>query len=67
MWSMSITFPTTVLQHLQDTRSEWVIEQRLDRGLRLKPNGAFVLHFPTKRGFDAGRIWYVCVTFVHLR
>jgi hypothetical protein len=49
----------TVLEHLQDSRSDWVQEQGLHRGLRINSNGTFVLHFPAKRGFDAGRIWYV--------
>jgi len=47
-----------VLEHLQDAHGMWLVEQELDRGLRLNTNGTFVLQFePRKRGFDAGRIW----------
>jgi hypothetical protein len=52
----------TVLQHLQNTHHGWIVSQGLDRGLRLNPNGTFVLQFPnTSRGYDSGRIWYVCL------
>eukprot|EP00977_Amphora_coffeiformis_P003959 scaffold793_cov161-Amphora_coffeaeformis.AAC.11 len=49
-----------VLQHLQETKADWLVRQGLDRGLRLKSNGTAVLQFPPKQGFDSGgRIWYV--------
>jgi hypothetical protein len=54
----------TVLEHLQDSRSDWLQDQGLHRGLRINANGTFVLHFPAKRGYDAGRIWYVLL-FLH--
>jgi hypothetical protein len=47
------------LQHLQDTKSEWLAEQGLDRGLHVNANGTFTLNFPTRKGFDAGKIWSV--------
>jgi len=48
----------TVLTHLQNSHTEWLTKNGLDRGLRLNTNGTFVLQFPTKRkGYDAGRIW----------
>lgn len=46
------------LQHLQDSRYEWLQQQGLDKGLRIKSDGTFVLEFPARKGFDAGRIWY---------
>ena len=47
-----------VLQHLQENKADWLVEQGLDRGLRLNGNGTAVLHFPSKKkGFDSGRIW----------
>ena len=47
-----------VLEHLQNTRHEWVMQQGLEGGLRLNPDGTFVLHFPTgSSGVDSGRIW----------
>jgi hypothetical protein len=48
----------TVLQYLQEFRADWLTEQGLDRGLCLNSNGTFVLQFPSRRGFDAGQIWY---------
>ena len=62
-----------VLQHLQDVRAGWLVEQGLDRGLQIKSNGTFLLHFPpstttTTGGAggpgdepsrDGGKIWYV--------
>ena len=48
-----------VLQHLQETKADWLVQQGLDRGLRLNSNGTAVLQFPPKRGFESGRIWYV--------
>jgi hypothetical protein len=47
------------LQHLTANQSDWLVETGLDRGLKLNPNGTFVLNFPARKGFDAGRIWYV--------
>ena len=47
-----------VLQHLQETKGDWLVQQGLDRGLRLNSNGTAVLQFPSKKnGFDSGRIW----------
>ena len=48
-----------VLQHLQETKADWLVAQGLDRGLRLNSNGTAVLQFPPKMGVDSGRIWYV--------
>jgi hypothetical protein len=48
-----------VLEHLQDSRADWLMNQGLHRGLRIKNNGTFVLEFPARKGFDSGRIWYV--------
>ena len=48
-----------VLEHLQDSRADWLVKQSLHRGLRIKNNGTFVLEFPARKGFDSGRIWYV--------
>jgi hypothetical protein len=45
-----------VLQHLTANQSDWLVEKGLDRGLKLHPDGTFVLNFSHK-GFDAGRIW----------
>lgn len=47
----------TVLQHLQDRRSDWLIANGLDRGLHVNANGTFVLKFPSRPGVDSGRIW----------
>lgn len=46
-----------VLQHLQETKADWLVEQGLERGLRLNSNGTAVLQFPPKMGMDSGRIW----------
>jgi hypothetical protein len=46
------------LQHLTANQSDWLVEKGLDRGLKLHSDGTFILNFPRK-GFDAGRIWYV--------
>ena len=47
-----------VLQHLQDSRAGWLIEQGLDSGLQIKSNGTFLLHFPaTQDGSAGGKIW----------
>jgi hypothetical protein len=47
------------LQHLTANQSDWLVEKGLDRGLKLHPIGTFVLNFPARKGFDAGRIWCV--------
>jgi hypothetical protein len=50
----------TVLQHLQDRQSEWLVANGLDKGLHVNANGTFILKFLSSRpGVDAGRIWYV--------
>jgi hypothetical protein len=46
-----------VLQHLQETKAEWLQASGLDRGLRINANGTAVLQFPPQQGLDAGRIW----------
>ena len=46
-----------VLEHLQESRADWLIERGLDRGLYINPNGTFAMHFPARKGFDSGRIW----------
>ena len=46
-----------VLQHLQDAQGEWLTRQGLDRGLHIKSNGTFLLNFPARQGYDAGKIW----------
>jgi hypothetical protein len=51
----------SVLEYLQETRSDWLVEEGLDRGLRVISNGTFVLHYPSRPGFDAGRIWCVLI------
>jgi hypothetical protein len=43
------------LEHLQNQQSEFVIQNKLETGLRLNPDGTFVIHFPS----HDGRIWYV--------
>eukprot|EP00980_Cylindrotheca_fusiformis_P004113 scaffold894_cov153-Cylindrotheca_fusiformis.AAC.9 len=48
----------TALEHLQRKQATWLIKQGLDRGLHINPNGTFSLTFPSRQGFDAGRIWY---------
>jgi hypothetical protein len=45
------------LEHLQGTRADWVVQQGLDSGLTINPNGTFVLIFPTQHGQESGRIW----------
>lgn len=42
-----------VLEHLQDTRRDWVTRNGLDRGLTIQRDGTFELRFPSS---DA-RIW----------
>jgi len=49
------------LDHMQRHRSGWLMEQGLDKGLHINPNGTFILSFPARKGFDAGRIWYVYI------
>ena len=46
-----------VLQHLQGSRSRWIVDQGLDRGLHIKSNGTFLLRFPARKGYDSGKIW----------
>ena len=46
-----------VLQHLQETKSDWLVQQGLDTGLRLNSNGTAVLRFPPRKGFGSDRIW----------
>lgn len=46
------------LEHLQDSRSEWLEQEGLSRGLQLNNDGTFTLHFPrTDDQVDNGRIW----------
>jgi hypothetical protein len=40
------------LEHLQDNRSDWLVERGLDRNLKIRSNGTFLLNFP-----EYGRIW----------
>lgn len=47
------------LEHLQGERSDWVMQQGLDSGLTINPNGTFVLSFPLDVDQEAGKIWYV--------
>eukprot|EP00522_Entomoneis_paludosa_P008562 CAMPEP_0172439480 /NCGR_PEP_ID=MMETSP1065-20121228/457_1 /TAXON_ID=265537 /ORGANISM="Amphiprora paludosa, Strain CCMP125" /LENGTH=198 /DNA_ID=CAMNT_0013188167 /DNA_START=25 /DNA_END=621 /DNA_ORIENTATION=+ len=48
----------SVLEHLQNSRSNWIRQEGLERGLHINANGTFVLQFPaTQNGFDSGRIW----------
>jgi hypothetical protein len=48
----------TVLAHLQQNHSDWIIENGLDRGLHINSNGTFVLQYPpTHYNVDPGRIW----------
>ncbi|GAX15883.1 hypothetical protein FisN_2Lh381 [Fistulifera solaris] len=47
----------TVLQHMQDKQSAWLCRHGLDRGLQLASNGTFCLSFPSRPGYDAGRVW----------
>lgn len=56
------------LEHLQRNRSDWVQSQGLESGLHINPNGTFVLSFPAKKGYDAGRIWCVldCIVSSYL-
>lgn len=48
---------TVVLQHLQDSRADWLVAQGLHQGLQVKSNGTFCLTFPAPKGRDAGKIW----------
>lgn len=47
------------LEHMQEKRADWLVEQGLDRGLHINPNGTFMMSFPARKGFDSGRLWYV--------
>ena len=40
------------LEHLQDSRSDWLVARGLDRNLKISNNGTFLLNFP-----EYGRIW----------
>ena len=44
-----------ILQHLQDNHSQWIRDKGLDRGLKVNPDGTFVLLFPGHK--ENGRIW----------
>mmetsp|Transcript_31610 Transcript_31610/g.52169 ORF Transcript_31610/g.52169 Transcript_31610/m.52169 type:complete len:155 (-) Transcript_31610:209-673(-) len=47
-----------VLEHLQNNYSGWIVNRRLEKGLKLNPDGTFVLRFPASIGRkDNGRIW----------
>ena len=56
-----------VLEHLQESRGDWLISQGLDRGLYINPNGTFSMHFPSQKNNSkssvpasataTGRIW----------
>jgi len=50
-----------VLQHLQDSRAGWLMEQGLHKGLQIRSNGTFVLNFPRDEEGknNGGKIWYV--------
>jgi hypothetical protein len=43
------------LEYLQNQQSDWIVQHKLETGLRLNPDGTFVIHFPAQNG----RIWYV--------
>jgi hypothetical protein len=47
------------LEHLQNSCADWVEKHGLSSGLKLNPDGTFVLKFPTmnKLRKDNGRIW----------
>ena len=40
------------LEHLQNHRSDWLVARGLDRNLKIRNNGTFLLNFP-----EYGRIW----------
>jgi hypothetical protein len=47
-----------VLEHFQSNHGEWVVNRRLEKGLKLNPDGTFVLRFPASEGRkENGRIW----------
>uniref|UniRef100_A0A7R9W628 Uncharacterized protein n=1 Tax=Pseudictyota dubia TaxID=2749911 RepID=A0A7R9W628_9STRA len=48
-----------VLEHLQVSRSDWLLRKGLDQGLTINKDGTFVLSFPPEFDGhdDAGRIW----------
>lgn len=49
---------TVVLEHLQNNHSEWIVQKKLETGLKLNPDGTFVLQFPSSGGRkENGRIW----------
>jgi hypothetical protein len=41
------------LEYMQNEQSQWIVEHKLEKGLRLNPDGTFVIHFPAQNG----RIW----------
>jgi hypothetical protein len=41
------------LEHLQNEHADWIVQNKLETGLRLNPDGTFVIHFPSRNG----RIW----------
>ena len=43
-----------VLEHLQESRADWLLENGLDRGLYINPNGTFAMHFPPASATGAG-------------
>lgn len=45
-----------VLEHLQNSRSDWVIGNGLDAGLKVFRDGTFLIRFPTYYQ-DNSRIW----------
>jgi hypothetical protein len=46
------------LEHLQNTRADWLEQEGLSRGLSINNDGTFVLNFPpTDDNIDNGRIW----------
>ncbi|CAB9510599.1 DIS3 mitotic control homolog [Seminavis robusta] len=46
-----------VLKHLQDSRSNWLVEQGLDKGLHVNSNGTFMLTFPPTEKGSGGKLW----------
>ena len=46
------------LEHMQNTRADWLEQEGLSRGLSINSDGTFVLNFPrTNDNVDNGRIW----------
>lgn len=44
-----------ILEHLQNNHAQWILDRGLDKGLKLNPDGTFVLQFPGQK--ENGRIW----------